>query len=759
MRRTLLRVAVWLCGALVWASCEAPPAQKPSDDRNNEAPGSDEDVSVRFPSPDEDAGEPPVDADCDGLGWDDEPARALVVTPPVAQAGRVCALEEDWLALSLQPGDEVEATARFSHAQGDLDLAVYDEALRLVAVSNSADDDESLIWVADRKGLWFLQIFGYQGEANGYEVEVSLLVQGEARCEEDALWPNGSPLEAVAVEAGASLSARLCPGQEDWFSVWLEAGASVAFVGAPPGASVALLDPAGRVVAASAGSLRYRAASSGVHALQIKGEGAGAEDYTLRVEGAPVPEGSVSVEGAVTFDRPWFNQATQGIAFVRSPLAGAPVELIDEGSGAVVAAGQSDGQGRYRLWAPPSASARYVRVLARRDGPEGDVDVVTEAGRVYAIRERAAVAGDASRRGDLAVGGEARLSAPFHVQAVASQGLEWWRQRVAPARSPLQIVWSEGRRVDCGTCYRHNLRTMYLLGLEGDNDALDEGVILHELGHYLQNLFSSDDSPGGAHDGSPVDPRLAWAEGWATGFALMSRDDARYVDTRGDTGAISLDLESPEDEYARFSGGAASGPISEYLVAALLWDLYDQGGEDPVAAGEAVLEPLPGWLGEGQRAVRGAEGVDLVDYLDGARCLEVAPAAALESVTEAFGFPYAGLGAPSCKPEAPAASRREGALLRVTPQVKVDLIEALACRGRRCEVVGAAGAAGPGQEATLALDVGRLEGARLSVRLRRGRWQWAQAVADGVDIESDGLQWVAGPAARDGAAVVERRLE
>lgn len=48
----------------------------------------------------------------------------------------------------------------------------------------------------------------------------------------------------------------------------------------------------------------------------------------------------------------------------------------------------------------------------------------------------------------------------------------------------------------------------------------DDYVIIHELGHHIENVCGSLLSPGGSHYIiARVDPRLAWAEGWANYFA------------------------------------------------------------------------------------------------------------------------------------------------------------------------------------------------------------------------------------------------
>ena len=52
-----------------------------------------------------------------------------------------------------------------------------------------------------------------------------------------------------------------------------------------------------------------------------------------------------------------------------------------------------------------------------------------------------------------------------------------------------------------------------------DTDQFDDAVIIHELGHHVEDVCGKMDSPGGTHYGLfRIDPRLAWSEGWGNFF-------------------------------------------------------------------------------------------------------------------------------------------------------------------------------------------------------------------------------------------------
>jgi hypothetical protein len=84
---------------------------------------------------------------------------------------------------------------------------------------------------------------------------------------------------------------------------------------------------------------------------------------------------------------------------------------------------------------------------------------------------------------------------------------------------------------------------LYILGgvngdiSSSDTDHFDDSVIIHEYGHFLEDVCARSDSPGGAHNGNfIIDPRLAWSEGWANYFQTMVSKDSYtnyYIDTIG----------------------------------------------------------------------------------------------------------------------------------------------------------------------------------------------------------------------------------
>ncbi len=112
------------------------------------------------------------------------------------------------------------------------------------------------------------------------------------------------------------------------------------------------------------------------------------------------------------------------------------------------------------------------------------------------------------------------------------------------------------------------------------NAGYDDTVLLHEMGHYITDNFSADDSPGGSHRLSDCnqDLRLAFDEGHASHFGLSARrfraltDSSTYVRTTGQAGPGNLQFFFDIETQQPF---VCAGATSETTVYAALWDIGD----------------------------------------------------------------------------------------------------------------------------------------------------------------------------------------
>ncbi len=238
----------------------------------------------------------------------------------------------------------------------------------------------------------------------------------------------------------------------------------------------------------------------------------------------------------------------------------------------------------------------------------------------------------------------------------------------------LAVMWNDGKTWSCGSCFGRSIgqtvsgsfgmdQSIFIGGDPSYSSAWGYPVILHEFGHYTAANYSRDDSPGGPHDGSPEIPPFAWSEGWAS-FSSVANVSRWY----GAPYPLFWDKQQGFTYWIDYSDASvygimplqlpsASGGIkqdlAEDVVASMLWNVWD-GGDVPEAPGSedgvglgtaAVLKAI-----SSSRFIhgdRGYKGADLVDFLDAAICANSGVAGGIESVMDAYGFPYDNN--PTCK--------------------------------------------------------------------------------------------------------------
>lgn len=301
------------------------------------------------------------------------------------------------------------------------------------------------------------------------------------------------------------------------------------------------------------------------------------------------------------------------------PPAARPVSLrVRFGARTPLSTGLSAGQS----WRP----ARFVDVIARdaqgretaraATDADGRSTIVVPAAGSVAIRTHVAHAGietwvttDAegrfphayvvtppagARTMEIDLSDAEPIAGALHLLDTLAHGLETFQSWRGVALPPIFAHWGRGVTTDwsyfLGQVPEGSGRYgVVVMGgdpgqqLTTDTDEHDEGIVLHELGHFALQQRTGDSSIGGRHPpGTLTDPGVAWEEGRATFFAVAALASsglstaARYRDTIGvePTGScrVDQDVETPAADNPR-------GPGVQESVTAILWDLAD--GDDP----------------------------------------------------------------------------------------------------------------------------------------------------------------------------------
>jgi hypothetical protein len=176
---------------------------------------------------------------------------------------------------------------------------------------------------------------------------------------------------------------------------------------------------------------------------------------------------------------------------------------------------------------------------------------------------------------------------------------------------------------ELGICSQ--LGAVSVQGKDTDRDEYDDMVILKEFFKFALEQVSLDDNPGGYHDGTRDDPRRAWTEGVTTFFAADVLGYHYFINSK--PSGVYL-LQNLETMLSPFAFGTASdtmdGPLSEYLVSAVLFDIADSDDNETFDAlndaGFALYDAIFNYFPSEYFVDRGFTGVDLVDFLDGWFC-------------------------------------------------------------------------------------------------------------------------------------------
>ncbi len=323
---------------------------------------------------------------------------------------------------------------------------------------------------------------------------------------------------------------------------------------------------------------------------------------------------AVVISGRASFEFVPPNPNCVGLSFVTTqqrPIRGATVQILDAASSTVLGTDVTDDNGDYSFTVNAATNV-FLRVRAetkRSGAPSWDVEVRDNTANtsaplaqrpIYALDSATFSSGAASQTRNLLAttgwGGTRytgpRAAAPFAVlDSIYNAMLLVLSADPNASFDPLDAFWSINNSTAAGSSadsnvniangelgtsyYRGDIDSLFLLGKANDDtEEFDAHVIVHEWGHYFEDVFSRSDSIGGAHGfGDKLDMRVAFGEGWATALSGMALNSSSYCDTQGQSQAngFRIDIESTTP--------SPRGWFNEFSIMALLFDLWDDSVE------------------------------------------------------------------------------------------------------------------------------------------------------------------------------------
>jgi hypothetical protein len=314
----------------------------------------------------------------------------------------------------------------------------------------------------------------------------------------------------------------------------------------------------------------------------------------------------LTVSGTVSYEFARPNANCFGLnldAPVVRPIRGATVQLLS-GSGAVLASAVSGDNGSYSFANVTTDTMVRVRVraeLKRPGAPGWDVEVrdnYDASGSPPALASRPVYvldgalfntgSSDVTRNLTAATGWGgssytgARAAAPFAILDTIYSGIQFVLTADATATfAGLDAFWSVNNspglrgNIDLGeigtSYYGIGRQQLFLLGdASVDTEEFDDHVVLHEWGHYFEDVLSRSDSLGGPHSiGESLEASLAFGEAWGYAIAAMALDEPVYCDTGAAGTAAGFGVNTESDSFG------VPGWFNEWSLATFLHDLWD----------------------------------------------------------------------------------------------------------------------------------------------------------------------------------------
>lgn len=232
----------------------------------------------------------------DGYEDNDDLAGAAMISEGILHDLQVCPDDPDYFWLQLAAGESIQADIAFIHAQGDLDLKLYDGGGGQVDASTSSTDGESVSYTTAEQDFIYVHVYGPAGARNLYDLTVQL--EGGDTCIDDFYEENDSTADASAMAEGFYTDLRHCEQDPDYYEVYLLAGetldATIGFTHANGNLDLKLWDAAGQELDASLTTtddehVQHTASSSGsvfIHVFSLGDTTRNAYDLDIAISPA-----------------------------------------------------------------------------------------------------------------------------------------------------------------------------------------------------------------------------------------------------------------------------------------------------------------------------------------------------------------------------------------------------------------------------------------------------------------------------------------
>jgi len=482
--------------------------------------------------------------------------------------------DTDIFAVDLENGTALSASIQFAHADGDLELFLVNPAQDAVLRSSTSEtDDENITHLATESGTYYLVVVGYQGATAPYNLTVETATGGDR----DPTLPDsgdtapdvGSDFEpnddfenASILGPGSYGGFEITENDIDIYGVELDSGetlsASIRFAHAEGDLDAFLFDPTqseelqAGISETDDENITHVATESGTYYLVVVGYQGATAPYNL----------TISRSGAGV-DTPADPPADR-IGWENGYWANETIE-IDQGDGL-------SERERAALLARSMARVEEIRGLEFQRNVSFSIISRDEFGQLLNRSESSQ-----NQRLQLSPYYNAVYEATFIVDEETDAYDE--------------VVGETGATV--GGFYIPGTDQFTLITEDPTRPTVDEGVLIHELVHALQDQYSlTSSSPGATADESSA--RLGLSEGEANyiqyQYQRRCQVDWKCVPTpqAGDGGSSDVNLGIALTGFQPYSDGP---PLVDQLFQQAGWEAVTQAYDNPPVSTEQVIHP------------------------------------------------------------------------------------------------------------------------------------------------------------------------
>ncbi|NQZ01958.1 MAG: hypothetical protein HRT45_14950 [Bdellovibrionales bacterium] len=325
---------------------------------------------------------------------------------------------------------------------------------------------------------------------------------------------------------------------------------------------------------------------------------------------------AVAISGTGAFEyRAYTGSGLGAVESTPKPIRHAEVRIL-QGSN-IVQCGETDASGNFSLNIPRDTGSYTLQINSRANNSFARVSVLNgpEKNQFYSIETTVSSSSSRNIGTMIAPATGSVIAGAYNILDQIVDANAYLRNNVGPGdcasngctevsvapkvAAYWQAGFNPGEYLNGSplSYYIRGFRRLFILGgLNGDTDFtdtdhFDNTIILHEYGHFLEDVYFGTDTPGGPHNGnSIIDPRLAWSEAWSNLFQGVVRGVGSYLDTEGNVDGdtdylVFITFESNSslvNDFPQFGvdngkgyGQRGEGNFREYSITRLLWDSVD----------------------------------------------------------------------------------------------------------------------------------------------------------------------------------------